>query len=130
MEHCRAKGLKITYVELEGWVKISHEQFDPFRSTVIPKDFPYKELINAVIETKEHWEKVVKGSFAENECSDLTLGDSFGLEDLVCCLNITSDSCLRNRDVFAMFGRLKAMEREGAVRVRRSTLMRFLGRGQ
>ena len=59
----------------------------------------------------------------------MTLGDSFGLEDLVCSLNMTSDSCLRNRDVFAMFGRLRGLEKEGAVRVRKSTLVSFLRGG-
>ena len=54
-EYCQARGMKCTREELECWIKISYEEFDPFRSTAVPTDFPYRELVSAFSEAKTHW---------------------------------------------------------------------------
>lgn len=106
--------------EIEKWVEMHEEEFDPFAEEPRPTAFPYPELADSLLAAREHWQNTLRHSLQLQKLEqegfslrqlDLDRKGHLSVSDIACFLNSRTGANLRSRDLFALCLRLSRSSR-------------------
>jgi hypothetical protein len=112
-----ARGVKLEKRALRELVKIGPDEHNPFGGESVSCSI--EELVELMLAAEKNWEssvlkcassKSLKSEYFEVSDLDLSNKGQLSLEDLVCFVNLYSNTFYRNRDLALVMRRLQLAE--------------------